>query len=176
MKPDAPPLTRFYDLDRMSPAGDEVAISASADELVRLAEWAGVERVTTFSASIALKRLSPVRYRYEGQLIADLVQNCVVTLEPVVTHVERTVSRELHRVKEASDDRDGGGMVTLTEAEDEVPEEIQSPHFDLGAPLREELSLAVDPYPRAPGVVFEAPEDRENPDESPFAVLKRLKR
>lgn len=171
-----PPLTRFYDLDRMRPAGDEVAVGASADELVRLAAWVSVDRITSFTATIALKRLSPVCYRYQAELKADLVQSCVVTLEPVESHVERKISRELHLVGESGDHGKAGGMVTLTEAEDDVPEDIESPHFDLGGPLREELSLVIDPYPRAPGVVFEPPVEAESPEDNPFAVLKRLKR
>jgi len=59
--------------------------------------------------------------------------------------------------------------------EDDVPEEISSLHYDLAAPLVEELVLAIDPYPRAPGVEFAPPEDGEQAPESPFAVLKGLK-
>jgi hypothetical protein len=36
--------------------------------------------------------------------------------------------------------------------------------------------LAIDPYPRAPGVAFELPETESIKPESPFAVLSRLKR
>jgi hypothetical protein len=39
----------------------------------------------------------------------------------------------------------------------------------------EELNLALDPYPRAPGVTFEAPKDEPKAAESPFAVLAKLK-
>ena len=42
-------------------------------------------------------------------------------------------------------------------------------------PVLEEVSLALDPYPRAPGAKFEAPKDMEPARESPFAVLKALK-
>ena len=44
-----------------------------------------------------------------------------------------------------------------------------------GTPLLEEFVLAIDPYPRAPGVEFAAPVDAEPRPESPFAVLKALK-
>lgn len=176
MSENSPPLTRFYDLDRMRPTGDEVAVTATADELARLAAWTGVDRVLSLVATIALKRLAPVRYRYEAALEADVVQSCVVTLDPVTSHIARRISRELHLLADTPGRGEGGGgMVTLTEDEDEVPEEIVSAHFDLAGPLREELSLAIDPYPRAPGVAFEPPSDSERPDDSPFAVLKRLK-
>ncbi len=56
-----------------------------------------------------------------------------------------------------------------------MPEEIDSTRFDLAAPLLEEFSLAIDPYPRAPGVAFDAPATTEDPPENPFAVLGKLK-
>jgi hypothetical protein len=37
--------------------------------------------------------------------------------------------------------------------------------------------LSLDPYPKKPGVAFEAPEEpAADPEESPFALLARLKK
>ena len=65
--------------------------------------------------------------------------------------------------------------VVLAPADDEGPEEIDSLHYDLAEPLIEEFLLAIDPYPRAPGVAFTPPEGQRDAAESPFAVLKSLK-
>jgi len=62
----------------------------------------------------------------------------------------------------------------LAPGADEGPEEIQDPHYDIAAPVLEEFVLAIDHYPRTPGVVFETPPETE-PKESPFAALKSLK-
>jgi len=60
--------------------------------------------------------------------------------------------------------------------DDELTEEIESLTYDLAAPLLEEFSLAIDPYPRAPGVAFEPQSDRaQKGEEGPFAALKALK-
>jgi hypothetical protein len=40
----------------------------------------------------------------------------------------------------------------------------------------EELSLALDPYPKAPGAAFEVPPEPPAPADNPFAVLEALKR
>ena len=69
--------------------------------------------------------------------------------------------------------RTGEGAVEVPLADD-LPEEIDSLHYDLAAPLIEEFILGLDPYPRAPGVAFQPPEG-EGAAESPFAVLKGLK-
>ncbi len=58
---------------------------------------------------------------------------------------------------------------------EEGPEEIESLHYDLAAPALEDYVLALEPYPRCPGVAFTAPEGAAGAPESPFAVLKDLK-
>ena len=166
------PFSHLYNLNRLGQAGDEVKFAAGDAELLALARFAGVLRVGVFTARIELKKLSPNRFRLGFSLDADVVQACVVTLAEVPTHIQLAFDRELHfepvrrRIAE-----DGAVEVPL---EDDAPEEIDSLHYDLAAPLIEEFILALDPYPRAPGVEFQAPEG-EGAAESPFAVLKGLK-
>ncbi len=56
---------------------------------------------------------------------------------------------------------------------DDPPDEISDGVLPLGAYVLEDLSLAIDPFPRKPGVAFEPPPGPSEP--SPFAVLARLK-
>ena len=56
---------------------------------------------------------------------------------------------------------------------EDPPDVLEGESVDLAAYVVEHLALEIDPYPRKPGATFEAPpEERE---ESPFAVLRRLK-
>lgn len=171
---DALPFSVPYDLHKLSDAGAEVDVSASDDQRKWLAEWAGVDEVSSFAARVALNRPAPNRFTYQAALTAEITQSCVVTLEPVHSRLSIEISRSLHLSKMPSrtgisqDDRLGGA--------DEGPEEIDSPLYDLASPLLEEFALAIDPYPRAAGVVFErSPSERDQP-ENPFKVLKSLKR
>lgn len=173
------PLQRIYNLADLSEAGDEVTVAASAADLPRLAEWAGVEAVERFEGVVTLHRLSASRFHYQAVLTADVMQNCVVSLDPVRTHLERRFSRFLHLIPRSH--RPGGGeqkseVLTLASGDDEAPEEIESPRYDLAGPLLEELSLGIDPYPHAPGVEFKPPTGGEEGEVSPFAILQRLKR
>jgi hypothetical protein len=63
----------------------------------------------------------------------------------------------------------------LDSTEEEGPDEIESLHIDLAAPVLEEFVLSLDPYPRAPGVEFAPKTPASDRPESPFAVLKGLK-
>jgi uncharacterized metal-binding protein YceD (DUF177 family) len=168
----APPIERIYDLASLSDAGDEVQIAVAGDDLTRLAQWAGVDRVDRFEGGITLLKLSPTRFAYDAVMSADVVQSCVVTLEPVRTHIAKSFARTLHYSPRA---HEKAGPITLAPGEEEAPEEISSTRFDLAGPLLEEFVLAIEPYPRVPGVAFEPPKAGEAPAENPFAVLKQLK-
>jgi len=169
------PISKPYELGRLSQAGDDVEIAPSAEERLRLARWAGIEAIDAFVARIALRKLSATRFIVEARLAADIVQNCVVTLDPVRSHIERDFTRELlltpgaQRVAQTID-------IEPTPVDGDGLEEISSLRYDLAVPVLEELALAIDPYPRVPGVAFEPPAAEADSPEHPFAALKGLKR
>jgi uncharacterized metal-binding protein YceD (DUF177 family) len=68
-------------------------------------------------------------------------------------------------------------VTAIADLADDGLETIDSPIVDVAAPVLEELSLALDPYPRKPGVAYVPPEegDAAAVKESPFSVLKNLK-
>jgi hypothetical protein len=172
---ETPPFEHDFNLGDLGRGGAEVRVEARGDDLARIAAWAGVRGVESFGATVELRKHSATRFALDALLEADVVQDCVVTLDPVHGHVSRPVHRELHlaemvRRKPHESIPRGAGA-----GDDEVPEEIDSLVYDLAAPLLEELVLALDPYPRAPGVEFAAPAAVEALPESPFAVLKSLK-
>lgn len=171
----AVPLERFHDLRDLPVAGYQTTIRAHPEELKRLAEWADVDEVSRLEANVTVTPGSKTRFHLETEFVADVVQACVVTLEPVRSHIERRFTRELYFAPGLHGFADKGGLVTPAAAEDEAPEEIESPQYDLAGPLREEFALAIDPYPRAPGAAFAASGDVDEPPESPFTVLETLK-
>jgi uncharacterized metal-binding protein YceD (DUF177 family) len=176
MNSEAVPLERFYDLDRLGRAGADVAVTADAEALKRLAAWAKVETVESFKGEVALKKTGPSNFTLDYTLSADIVQACVVTLEPVRSHIAQEFSRELHLAATAHRHAVKNEELVPATGEDDVPEEIDSPRYDLAAPLLEEFLLAIDPYPRAPGAALpESPETAAPVRENPFAALKALK-
>jgi len=169
------PIEQIYDLYDLSAAGAEITIDAKPEQRARIAAWLEVQSVEKFLSVITLKKLAMNRYRYDAVLRCDLTQSSVVTLAPLRTRIEEQFSRELHVAYRSRHAPEPDKELTLSAADDDAPEEIENPHYDLAAPLLEELSLALDPYPRAPNESFSPPEAPEAQPESPFAVLKRLK-
>jgi hypothetical protein len=169
------PIEHFYDLSRLSDAGDEVVVSAAAEDLQKLAKWLDVESVQSFEGTVTLTRLAAHRYRYDAVLVCKLTQISIVSLDPIQRSIGEQFSRELHVLHRPRHPKEVEADTPVVVGDDDVPEELDSPRYDLAAPLLEELSLALDPYPRAPGEGFEAPEGSGEQTESPFAVLKKLK-
>jgi uncharacterized metal-binding protein YceD (DUF177 family) len=170
-----PPFERVYDLGGLGRAGDGLTIALNEESRARLAKWADIEAVDKYEAAVSLRRLSANRFEYQARLVADIVQSCVVTLEPVNSHIEREFSRELHFQEHSPRSEPHAEALTIAAADDEAPEEIESLEFDVAKPLLEEFCLSIDPYPRAPGVAFAPPATHEPASESPFAALKSLK-
>ncbi len=167
------PFEKFVELSSLSEAGVDVVLAPNEAERAQIAEWSDVSAVPSFEARVTLKRISTSRFSYSAELKADVVQPCGVTLEPVTQRIEQSFIRELHLTHATRRRPDDFVDLAPGAGEDDVPEEVESPHYNVAGPVLEEFSLAIDPYPRAPGVAFEAPEE-EKP-ESPFAVLSRLK-
>jgi hypothetical protein len=175
---DGLPLTHPYNLARLGNAGDTVSFAADAAQREAIARWSGVLSVEGLATTVDIRKLAPTRFGLSFTVAADVTQACVVTLEPVPAHIERRFTRELHftgPIRHKPAGADSGSDLVLDAAEDEGPEEIESLHYDLAGPALEEYVLALDPYPRKPGVEFTAQTDGSGRPESPFAVLKRLK-
>ncbi len=167
-----PPIQQFFELTHISAAGEEIIVAAKPDAFAALAKWGDVDAVTKFEGRVTLEKLTQTRFSYDAELIADVAQSCVVTLGRVQSRIKRKFSRTL-----VLSQRPGGARETVivSPTDDDSPEEIESTRFDLAEPLLEEFLLAIDPYPRAKGVVYEPPPAENPPEASPFAVLKQLK-
>jgi hypothetical protein len=165
------PITHPYELGRLSQAGDEVVIAPGEEDRARIADWAGVDAVDAFTAKIELRKVTPTRFAFDADLVADIAQSCVVTLEPVHTRIERKFSRDLYLTEAA---QHVSKEIEIAPVDDDGREEIISLRYDLAMPVLEELVLAIDPYPRAPGVQFEPPPDPDHAESHPFAALKGL--
>jgi hypothetical protein len=111
----------------------------------------------------------------QGRWRARVTYRCGVTVEPFDDELsgEFTVRAVPAGSPLAGQAAEPGQEVELDLEAEDPPDVLESEAIDLGAYLVEHLGLELDPFPRKPGAVFEAPAP-ETP-ESPFAVLRRLK-
>ncbi|MGQ0740798.1 MAG: YceD family protein [Alphaproteobacteria bacterium] len=172
MSNNAPPFVHQVDLSRLPEGVTDISLSPNESERARLAAWLAVDSLTGLEATIRIMKLVEGRFSYEANFAADVVQSCVVTLEPVRSRIEQSVHRSYEIMPGIR--QEPSRIVQVTPTEDEEPELLDRPVVDVAAPVIEELSLAIEPYPRAPGAVFQQPGDQEART-SPFEVLKSLK-
>lgn len=167
------PFSRPLVAAHIPTAGKRLQIEADAAERQGLSALLGIPGVTSLVADLEVRPGAGEIYRVRGSLEASVVQTDVVTLEPVSQ--EASGSFEVSLVPSGSPAAGSSGE--SGEADDTAPDVFENGLIDLGAIVREQLALALDPYPRAPGVEFAGHiEDDPAADPSPFAVLSALKR
>ena len=149
-------------------AGVQRRLTPDADAMKRIARALDLQALDAFEADINLVP-TVSGWRLEGRVIADAVQTCGLTMEPLPVHVDRKFSVQMVEATEREDDEDG--EIDL-ELDDDSPDQIEGGSLDLGQYAVEQLALSLDPFPRKPGAVFEQP--KEPGEISPFAVLKSL--
>jgi len=179
---DHPPYSRSYDLEHLPQKGLELTLKPTAAERREIAAWLGIEALESLQAVVKLTRAGSGRYEYHAQFDANVVQACVVTLEPVPSHIAEDFER-LFQLAPAKAHIGRRGRkpastppVPSADLDVEGPEMLESSIVDLAAPVLEELSLSLDPYPRKAGVSFTPPEEAPaEPVDNPFAVLGKLK-
>lgn len=168
------PFSRPVSLGGIPPNGKHFKIEADATERTRLAEAMGIPSVDSLVAEMKLRPIGAHTFKIEGTLNASVVQTDVVTLEPVAQKVLEELNIVLRPAEDAVAESD---EVVLSGGEIEEVDFYEKNRIDLGRIVSEYLALALDPYPRASGVVFEGYVEADpNDDPSPFAALASLKR
>lgn len=163
---------RMISVAKIGEAGLAQTVVAKPQEFEAIASYLDLAALKALSGEFALTRWRGKGVRLTGKLVADVVQTCVVTLEPIDAHIEAEFERRfLPPDKLEREPEEDGEIVVDPTAED--PPEPLTHELDLGEILIEELALNLDPYPRKAGVEFH--ESQDAPRDNPFAVLAKLK-
>jgi uncharacterized metal-binding protein YceD (DUF177 family) len=163
-------FSRPVDVLRLPHAGGVYAIAASAEERAALARRFDLLTLDRLEAQVQLTPVAAGFYRLSATLKAELTQACVVTLEPVASRIEEAFSLLYGPVDEQRD--------ILLDSDSETVEAIEGGMVDIGEAAAQQLSLALDSFPRAPGAAAQssAVAAGEKRLDSPFAVLAKLRK
>ncbi|MCF6232757.1 MAG: DUF177 domain-containing protein [Rhodobacteraceae bacterium] len=139
-----------------------------------LADQLGLKNLRKLRFDGDIRAIGKCDWQITAHLGASVVQDCVVTLAPVSTRIDRDVKRSfLANWSEPTKD-------DVEMREDETIDPLGS-HIDLMEVMREALALALPLYPRATGAdleqaVFTKPGQKPMQDEDarPFAGLADL--
>lgn len=148
-------------------------ISADENERKVLAKYFNVVAVEEFSAILKIIPLNN-QIQINGQVKAKIVQNCVITLE----EIKNEIVQEVNVLFDSQAPRSANHNFSLEE--EDPPEKIANGIIDLGAVASEQILLAIDPYPRKEGVIFNFDEQTQKDalqksiSNSPFEILAEL--
>jgi uncharacterized metal-binding protein YceD (DUF177 family) len=164
--------------------GAHFDISADDNARAAIAALTSLQALNRLEASFDVTRRDRGLH-VVGEISATVGQVCVVTLEPVENEIREVV--DLVFAPGIDEPQPGADATdTLGESEDldsqergdlstgEPPEKLVDGTLDLGGLAVEFLLLGIDPYPRKPGVVFEATSIGDA-SSHPFAALAKLK-
>lgn len=126
--------------------GYVIELKANEAERAAVAKRLGLESVPKLEAVLTLEEGRGGLIVAKGTLRADVVQNCVVTLEPVPASITEQVEFLFAHHPPEVDEND---------PEAEVIDPILNGHVELGEPLVQTLALCLEPYPRKPGAEFQ---------------------
>jgi uncharacterized metal-binding protein YceD (DUF177 family) len=158
---------------KIGDAGLQHTVIARAEEFGAIAQYLELAGVKALKAELALQRWRGKGVRLTGDFVADVVQTCVVTLEPIDAHVEGRFERRFLPAEKLRMELEDETDVFVDPTAEDPPEPLGH-DIDLGEILIEELALNLDPYPRKAGVEFQGGADAEK-RANPFGVLAKLK-
>lgn len=158
-------MARPVAIDRIGSGGLQMTVEATPSERDSIAQRLMLPGVSALQCRFDLKRLAGSVIAAQGALAATVTQTCVVTLDEFDAAVAEEFEVRFVPAGTESDDDD-------PDAPDELP--YPAGAIDLGEAAIEQLALALDPYPRKPGLAESETDDESEP--SPFAALAALRR
>src|SRR5271166_33485 len=174
----AGPWRAFVNVAQIPGSGLHRDIEADSATRAAMAEIVGVRDISSARASFDLSLRSGGRVHVAGHLTARIGQACVVTLEPIESDIDEEIDLifvPAEQIPQIADELTDGVIVSGEGEVPEPPEPIVNGIIDLGRLATDVLFLAIDPYPRKDGAVFEPQVTAADPADHPFAALKALK-
>jgi uncharacterized metal-binding protein YceD (DUF177 family) len=172
-----PPLSRPIKVEEIG-EGRSGKIEATEAEMEAIASLLDLAGLTGLSFSYKLRHAGGERLSLTGILEAEVTQTCVVTLEPVASHLKIPVATEFwphSLVEELEQKEEDPAHAALLD----WPEAVMDGRIDLGPLIYETLATGLDPYPKRQGASFDwshtAPETAAEGESGPFAALAKLK-
>lgn len=175
MRSPPPEFSRPVKVEHLAARGTTLRFAADAAERRALADRFGLLSLESLTAEVHLRPIPNSRMvRLRGTLAAEVVQSCVVTLEPVPGRVEESFD-----LVYAPDSAADAGEVDLSMDEADPPEPLVDGQIDVGEAVAEHLALGLEPFPRAAGARLDPSllGDEETGAETPhpFAALASLR-
>jgi uncharacterized metal-binding protein YceD (DUF177 family) len=165
----SPEFSRVVSIARLGDHEAAYPITANEAERAALARRFGLVALDRFAADVRIARNAGGGIRLKAAIEAEVVQECVATLEPFASRIADDFTLVYQRRLAPPSE--------LLDVEAEEFELLAGDEIDIGEAVAQQLSLALDPFPRAPDVGFPEALQAEPVAEArsnPFAELAKL--
>lgn len=150
----ASPVAFPVHVARLPARGMTVTVEADEAQRTALAAAHGLRAVARFVATLLVESWKKGGVRVTGRVEASVVQDCVLTLEPVAGAIDEAVSAlflpEGSRLAAPAE-----GEIVLDAEGDDAPEPFSGDTVDVGQLAEEFFALGIDPYPRREDAVLD---------------------
>ncbi|MBT3532770.1 MAG: DUF177 domain-containing protein [Rhodospirillaceae bacterium] len=183
-----PEFSRLVQVDVIDEDGTTIVLRAEDDECAALARRLDLQGLSKLRAKVNLRRTAAGHVRLNVDFSANVVQSCVVSLEAAKGVVSDRFSVLCEGEQKRGKGQDAEGEVFVDPFGDDPVEPLDDGRFDVGELVAQNLSLSLDPYPRAPGMdgqaliaevgaelVSEPQGNGGDERENPFAALEQLR-
>ena len=183
------PWSHIIQADHAGTDIKNVTIEPDEKQREALAEHFDILAIDNLKADLTFKReQGGLIIHVTGHFSADIQQTCVVTLDPIHSHIEEDFEAwygdleqavSFTKPKQQKDALRQHGETPIVPEKDD-PEPIEDGKLDLGDIVMQFVSLAIDPFPQKDGVELgegDVPEVKEPAPErkNPFAKLQEWK-
>ncbi len=139
----APEFSRRIEVSRLGGREAIFPIAATSVERQALARRFDLLALDRLEGEVRLSRLAGGLIRLSATFAAEVVQACVVSLEPVASDLNDQFS-----ILYGPSAPDSSVVVDL---ESDIIEPFEAAAIDIGEAVAQQLALVLNPYPRAPG-------------------------
>ena len=168
-------FSRVIRVDQLTGLDREYVFHSDATERKDLARRFSLLKISHLQANVSARWISELDImRARVNLVADVVQAGVVTLEPVEVRVDKYFEVDYVTVKRW-EELNLNTEVVLDPGGGDPPEIMVEGKADIGSIISEYLALSLDDYPRKPGAIVKVENVQLDKDEQinrPFEVLK----
>ncbi|MEO3387625.1 DUF177 domain-containing protein [Mesorhizobium sp. CAU 1741] len=173
------PVSLLVQVSRLPKKGMAVEVGADAAQREALAREHGLRGVERFKADLDVVGWKKGGVRVTGRVRADIVQSCIVTLEPVAERIDEDVAALfLPEGSPLAVPRTGAdGEIVLEPEGEDGPELFTGDTIDVGQLAEEFFALGINPYPRKAGVQLDVAVADEDEKRGPlYEKLQSLKK
>lgn len=161
-------------LNEIPAGGLRTKRSATPDERAELASQLPLVSCEALTVQYVIKPSGRDGYAMTGNVIAEVTQSCIVTLEPVSARIDESLDCKF--VPAAFIPTEQTEEEELSSLEELEP--IEGGVLNVGRVVFEVISTGLDPYPRRPDAEWENDDasDADVAASGPFAALAGLKK